>query len=120
MQFGLLGILLAGCCCRGRLDAGHEAPPRPDVRSVETAKGAALREKPRTLAKVVASLPYGTAVRVIEMAPSASYWKVRTDQGQEGWVRAGDLLRISADSSESVRGGGFGYGAPDREGADAK
>lgn len=65
-----------------------------EVRSVQARDGVVLREAAKALAKSVATLPYGTRVRVTDVA--SFYAKVRTDEGVEGWLRASDVVAPSA------------------------
>ena len=53
-----------------------------------------LREKPRTLAKVLSTMPYGTRVKVAEV--DGAFAKVDVDGGGEGWVRSADLVEPTA------------------------
>ena len=61
-----------------------------DVRAAQAKAGVPLREKPRTLAKVLRTMPYGTRVKVLEV--DGSFANVQVDGGGEGWVRAADLV----------------------------
>ena len=79
-----------------------------EVRSVQARSGTVLREAGKPLAKSVASLPYGTRVRVLAVA--AGYAQVRTDEGQEGWVRSTSIVAPSALTGGGAQGPPTGDG----------
>lgn len=64
-----------------------------DVRSAQPRDGAVLRKVARPLAEVVSRLPYGTRVTVLEV--TGAYARVRTDDAQEGWVKASEIVAPS-------------------------
>jgi hypothetical protein len=62
-----------------------------ETRAVQARSGVPLREEPKTLANVLATVPYGTQVRVLEVRSFFARVSVSTT-GATGWVRSGDLV----------------------------
>lgn len=62
-----------------------------DARSTQSKEGTPLREKPAALAKRVATLAYGTRVKVTEVS---GFWAAVAVEGgtQKGWVRSVELV----------------------------
>jgi beta-barrel assembly-enhancing protease len=82
-----IGLLLGAAPARSDVKVG-------DVRAAQAKAGVPLREKPRTLAKRISTLPYGTRVKVAEV--EGAFANVQVDGGGEGWVRAADLVEPTA------------------------
>jgi hypothetical protein len=61
-----------------------------DVRTAASRDGVPMREKPRTLSKVLGVIPYGARVKVQDV--ESYFARVATEAGLEGWVREADLV----------------------------
>jgi hypothetical protein len=81
---GLLLALAAGGIAFAEVQVG-------ETRAVQARSGVPLREEPKALAKVVATVPYGTQVRVLEIQTFFARVSVSTT-GATGWVRSADLV----------------------------
>jgi hypothetical protein len=72
-----------------------------DVLAAQSRGGTVLREAPAGLAKVVATVPFGTRVLVQEVL--GYHARVSTQDGTTGWVRSADLVAPTALTGAGAR-----------------
>ncbi len=70
-----------------------------------TLKRATLRADPSTRHKPIDILEAGDDVELVEPTPTAGYYHVRTEDGQEGWIYARNLQLVPAPGQPSAPGG---------------
>lgn len=100
-------------------DAGRACAPGPSYRAVGplgATPGHPVRTDPASRAPVVARLPEGAVVRVLDCraGPDGPWLRVETERGLEGWASAARLVSSppspeTAPSSVGLRGNGMPF-----------
>ena len=85
-----------------------------EIRAAQAREGVTLRETPRALATVLATLPYGTRVSVLEVQGRVARVTV-AGTGATGWVRSSDIVEppVLTGRTVAATGGAGGTTASD-------